>query len=121
MAVIDGDRLRGHLEGLELSVLERGEAHGLEVLRTLESAGEGALEMKEGSVYPALYRLENEGLIKARWDEETKGRRGPRRRLYKLTGKGVAALERGRAEWVVFARVVGGILGGGGASNRKRR
>src|SRR3954471_494656 len=108
---IAGDKLRGHLEGLVLSVLERGDAHGLEILRRLESAGEGTLEMKEGSLYPALYRLEREGLIKARWDEETKGRRGPRRRMYRLTGKGTAALARGREEWRQFARVLGGILG----------
>jgi DNA-binding PadR family transcriptional regulator len=109
---IGGDKLRGHLEGLVLSVLERGEGHGLEILRRLNVAGEGTLEMKEGSLYPALYRLEREGLIKARWDEETKGRRGPRRRVYRLTAKGTASLARGREEWRLFARVMGGILGG---------
>jgi PadR family transcriptional regulator PadR len=95
-----------------LAVLERGEAHGLEVLRRLAAAGEGALRLKEGSVYPALYRLEEGGMVEAAWEAETKGRRGARRRIYRLTGKGRAALERGRGEWREFARVIGGIMGG---------
>ena len=55
MKSIGGDKLRGHLETIVLSVLERGEAHGLEVLRRLEEAGCGLLHLKEGSLYPALY------------------------------------------------------------------
>ena len=78
---IDGNALRGHLETMILSVLENNEAHGFEVLRLLEEAGCGALRMKEGSLYPALYRLEEQGYVKARWESGTNDRRGPRRRL----------------------------------------
>ena len=46
--------------------------------------------LKEGSLYPALYRLEQEGLIAGRWEESGSGRPGPRRRVYRLTGKGAA-------------------------------
>src|ERR1051325_4200660 len=98
MPEISGDLLRGHLETLILSVLERSDAHGLEILRRLEGAGWGALRLKEGSLYPALYRLENEGLIAAEWEEETKGRRGARRRVYHLTRSGTKALAKGRDE-----------------------
>lgn len=111
MADIRGDQLRGHLESLILAALESGEAHGLEVLRRLQEAGCGALRLKEGSLYPALYRLENAGLVEAAWEEETKGRRGARRRLYRLTRRGTAALARGRREWQLFVRTIGGILG----------
>src|SRR4051812_29772565 len=65
MRSISGDKLRGHLEGLVLSVLESGPTHGLEILRRLERAGEGMLTLKEGSLYPALYRLEAAGLLSA--------------------------------------------------------
>ena len=61
MDSINGDMLRGHLETLVLSVLERGEAHGMEILRRLEVAASGVLRLKEGSLYPALYRLEAAG------------------------------------------------------------
>lgn len=111
MAEISGDQLRGHLETMILSVLDRGDAHGLEVLRRLEDAGCGALRLKEGSLYPALYRLENAGLIAAEWEEETKGRRGARRRIYHLTKAGTKALARGREAWANFVQILGGILG----------
>jgi DNA-binding PadR family transcriptional regulator len=111
MTEIRGDLLRGHLETLVLSALERGEAHGLEILRRLQEAGCGALRLKEGSLYPALYRLENAGLVQAAWEEETRGRRGARRRIYHLTRKGERALAQGRQEWWQLVRVIGGILG----------
>src|SRR4051795_10784556 len=98
MATIHGDTLRGHLENLVLSALGRGDAHGFEILKRLEEAGSGALKLKEGSLYPALYRLEAAGLIKGEWEKES-GRRGPRRRVYRLTGKGGKRLEAAREEF----------------------
>src|SRR5262245_6989973 len=111
MAAIHGDQLRGHLETMVLSTLERGEAHGLEILRRLDEAGCGLLQLKEGSLYPALYRLEAAGEVKATWEDDAQGRRGARRRLYRLTAKGRRKLDAGRAEWKQFVRVLGGILG----------
>ncbi len=110
---IGGNRLRGHLEGMVLSVLADAEAHGYEVLQRLEAAGEGALRLKEGTLYPVLYRLEAEGLVKGRWEDSRNGRRGPRRRLYRLTAKGKRELGRVRTDWTRFVRVVGGILEAG--------
>ena len=94
-----------------LSTLARGEAHGLEILRRLDEAGCGLLKLKEGSLYPALYRLEAAGEVKAVWEEETHGRKGARRRIYRLTTKGERKLNQGRIEWQQFAYIVGGILG----------
>jgi DNA-binding PadR family transcriptional regulator len=111
MEPINGDKLRGHLEAMILSTLERGEAHGLEILRRLEDAGCGLLRLKEGSLYPALYRLESAGEVTAVWEAETHGRRGARRRIYRLTAKGQRKLNAGRAEWQQFVQVIGGILG----------
>jgi PadR family transcriptional regulator PadR len=111
MQDISGDMLRGHLETLILSMLDQGQAHGLEIIRRLHESGCGALHLKEGSLYPALYRLENAGLVEATWEEETKGRRGARRRFYRLTAKGTKALDKGRKVWEHFVKVIGGILG----------
>jgi|SRR6516164_548687 DNA-binding PadR family transcriptional regulator len=111
MEAIQGDKLRGHLEAMILSTLERGEAHGLEILHRLEEAGCGLLRLKEGSLYPALYRLEATGAVRAVWESEPHGRRGARRRIYRLTPKGQRRLEAGRVEWQEFVRVLGGILG----------
>lgn len=111
MEPIQGDKLRGHLEAMVLAALERGDAHGLEILHRLDEAGCGLLRLKEGSLYPALYRLEGAGEVKAVWEEDSHGRRGARRRIYRLTPKGKRRLESGRIEWQAFVRVLGGILG----------
>ena len=102
--------MRGHLATLVLSVLAKGEAHGYEVLRRIESAGSGTLELREGTLYPALYRLEQAGLVAARWESENETRRGPRRRIYRLTSKGKAELDRGRASWRNFVSVIDRIV-----------
>ena len=111
MEPIGGNTLRGHLESLILSSLERGEAHGFEIWRRLEAAGSGALRLKEGSLYPALYRLEAAGEVRAAWEDGATERRGPRRRIYHLTPKGTRRLAAARAEWQHFVSTIGGILG----------
>jgi PadR family transcriptional regulator, regulatory protein PadR len=111
MNAIEGDRLRGHLETMVMSVLERGDAHGLEILRRLEESGCGLLRLKEGSLYPALYRLETAGKVASVWEEDSHGRRGARRRIYRLTSKGKRDLAKGREEWLSFVQIIGAIVG----------
>ena len=111
MPPIDGDKLRGHLETLILATLERDDAHGLEILRRLEVGGCGLLRLKEGSLYPALYRLEAAGEVEAIWEKDSGGRRGARRRIYHLPSKGSRKLQRHRGEWQTFVSTLGQILG----------
>ena len=111
MKTIKGDKLRGHLEVLVLASLEQGEAHGLEIVSQLERRGNDLLQLKEGSIYPALYRLEAAGYVKADWEAPDHGRRGARRRIYRITAKGRRRLTRGREEWQSFVNTIGGILG----------
>ena len=111
MKAITGDKLRGHLETMVLSVLERGETHGMEIIRRLDEAGCGLLRLKEGSLYPALYRLEAAGMVAVVREEPQQGRRGAPRRIYGLTTKGKRQLAKGRAEWASFVQIVGSIVG----------
>jgi DNA-binding PadR family transcriptional regulator len=110
MQRIERDTLRGHLDAMVLAALERGEAHGFEVLRRLEELGCGALALKEGTLYPVLYRLEAAALVRGEWEGDSAGRRGPRRRIYRLTDKGKRDLARRREDWTHFVSVVGRIL-----------
>jgi DNA-binding PadR family transcriptional regulator len=112
MGKIGGDTLRGHVKTLALAALERGEAHGFEILRRLRERSRGILELKEGTLYPALYRLEEAGCIRGEWEDNKQRHRGPRRRIYRLTIKGRKELAGRRGEWSAFVRVVGGIVGG---------
>src|SRR5436305_1052407 len=109
MPIIDGDKLRGHLETLILATLEKGPAHGLDILARLEQKGCGLLRLKEGSLYPALYRLESARLVEASWEKDAHGRRGARRRIYHLTPKGTRHLKQARGEFEQFATVLGSI------------
>jgi PadR family transcriptional regulator PadR len=111
MNEIAGEKLRGHLDTLILAALEQGEAHGLGVLQRLEAAGCGLLKLREGSLYPALYRLEAEGLVQSVAAPVPAGQRGATRRVYRLTAKGTRALVQGRQEWTSFVSVLNGILG----------
>ena len=110
MTEIQGNQLRGHLETLVLSILEQAAAHGFEVLRRLEEQGSGALRLKEGTLYPVLYRLVDAGWIAGRWDNGDEARRGPRRRIYRLTSRGKKELSRQRNHWRHFVSVIGGIV-----------
>lgn len=107
---INGDKLRGHLDGLILSVLAQGEAHGFDIIKQMEARGSGVLKLREGSLYPALYRLEGRGLIAGRWEDDEGRPRGARRRLYTLTEAGRGSLAEQRAAWRQFSAVVGAIL-----------
>lgn len=110
MKRIDGNLLRGHLETVVLAVLERREAHGFEIMQHLDSKSRGMLALKEGTLYPVLYRLENSGYISGEWDDETATRRGPRRRIYRMTKKGLKELEKRREAWSEFVSVVGSMV-----------
>ena len=109
---IQGDRLRGHLEAMILAILEQDPAHGFDIVKKLQDRGGGALHMREGTIYPVLYRMEASGLIQAKWDDSQKDRKGPRRKVYAVTRKGHRQLAQGRQEWEQFVNVVGGIIGG---------
>jgi DNA-binding PadR family transcriptional regulator len=102
------ERIRGHLDALLLSVLDAGPAHGYEVVSELRRRSAGEFDLPEGTVYPALYRLEAQGLLASDWD--TAG--GRRRRTYRITTAGRSALREATAEWRRFAAGVDALLGG---------
>lgn len=111
MNPIAGDQLRGHLDTMILATLDRGEAHGLAIIQHLEAAGCGLLKLKEGSLYPALYRLESAGLVASSEQPVPAGQRGARRRVYRLTRQGRGRLVEGRQQWQAFATVLSNVLG----------
>ena len=111
MNQITGDQLRGHLDTMILATLEGGEAHGLGVLQRLDAAGCGLLKLKEGSLYPALYRLEAAGLVASSEQPVPSGQKGAPRRVYRLTRKGRGVLAQGRDQFRKFTSIIGGILG----------
>jgi PadR family transcriptional regulator, regulatory protein PadR len=100
------DLLRGHLDRLLLAVLADAPGHGYEVTRRLRERSGGALGIPEGSLYPALHRLERAGLVESSWST-TDGRR---RRVYQLTPGGGRATRESRREWQAFSAAVDRVL-----------
>jgi DNA-binding PadR family transcriptional regulator len=97
---------RGQLDLLLLSVLAGGPAHGYRVIEQLRQESGGAFDLPEGTVYPALHRLERAGLLESRWSEEA----SRRRRVYAITDRGRTALEGRRREWSAFAGAVQAVI-----------
>src|SRR5947199_8725821 len=93
------DLIRGHLDLLILSVVDTGATHGYAIVEELRRRSGGEFDLPEGTVYPALYRLEGAGLLASDWQEVG----GRRRRVYRLTRSGSKALEGKRREWSAFA------------------
>ncbi len=102
------DRLHGHLDSLVLSVLQGGPAHGYGVVAELRRRSDGEFDLPEGTVYPALHRLERQGLLASGWSVEG----GRRRRVYRITAAGATALSKATADWRRFSLGVNAILGG---------
>ena len=103
-----GESLKGHLDLLILAVLSRGPLHGYAVIEELRTRSDAVFDLPEGTVYPALHRLEKAGLLSSSWSEDT----GRRRRTYDLTRKGRASLASGRSSWQDFSLAVSQVLKG---------
>jgi DNA-binding PadR family transcriptional regulator len=97
-----GESLKGHLDMLLLSVLRGAPAHGYAVVERLAEVSEGAFRLGEGTVYPALRRLEKAGLLRSSWTQFG----GRERRVYEVTAKGERALAGQRKEWERFVGAV---------------
>jgi PadR family transcriptional regulator PadR len=100
------DVLRGHLDGMILSVLEDEPLHGYAVMEALQRSSGGTLDLPTGTLYPALRRLERAGYLASEWS--TVG--GRRRRTYRLTASGKRMLADERTEWRAFAALIDGVL-----------
>ena len=104
---IEREFLKGSISLLLLNLLSRGEMYGYEILQEAARRSANAFEFKEGTLYPALHKLENEGLVESSEGME----KGRPRRYYRITKSGRGALSKDRAEWRELSRAVTMILG----------
>ncbi|MBC9883639.1 PadR family transcriptional regulator [Bradyrhizobium sp. INPA01-394B] len=106
---MEGEMLKGHLDMIVLAALSAGPAHGYAVIEEIRRRSGEAFDLPEGTIYPALHRLEQAGLLASRWTTSESGRR---RRVYALTRSGDRALAERRALWQQFSDAIGGLLEG---------
>ena len=100
------DVLTGQVDLLVLSVLEDGPAHGYALVEAIRERSTGVFDLAEGTIYPALYRLERKRLVTSEWQVVA----GRRRRLYSLTTRGRTELEQRRVDWRRFSSAVEAVL-----------
>ncbi len=104
---MDSKLLSGTVELLILEVISTGPTYGYEITQEVISRSNGYFELTEGSLYPALHRMERQKLLAAFWQEAE----GRRRKYYRLTAQGKKTLAEKKAEWEKFAKGVQGVLG----------
>jgi transcriptional regulator len=103
----DPDLVRGTLSTMLLEVISRRPMYGYEICKTVNARTDGYFNLREGSLYPALHKLEQEGLLKAFWEQANGGRR---RKYYEITDAGIKTLADKRREWSDFAAAVERVL-----------
>jgi len=101
------DLLQGTLDLLILRTLQKEPLHGWAIAERIEEVSEHVLEVNQGSLYPALHRLEHEGWIKAEWGVSELGRRA---RFYRLTPSGRRQLEHESQQWDQMTAAIGRVL-----------
>ena len=102
------DILQGTLDMLILRTLVMGPAHGHTIARVIENGSENALDVEQGSLYPALHRLEDRGMVCSEWGVSENNRRA---KFYRITGKGRKELSAAAGRWRRMTRAIGLILG----------
>jgi PadR family transcriptional regulator, regulatory protein PadR len=103
---MSGEQLKGHLEALVLATLETGPAHGYAIIESLRQSSGGVFDLPEGTIYPALHRLEGVGSVTS--SRETVD--GRQRRVYRLSRAGRRSLGASRESWREFSSAVTRIL-----------
>lgn len=107
---MDAQQLKGHLDLLLLATLEDGPRYGGQIIADVQTATGGYFNLREGTLYPALHRLEKNGFIKGEFQQLPRG--GSPVKVYHLTPSGKAELREEREKYERFSSAVRGVIGG---------
>jgi len=99
--------VKGSIDSLLLCLIGQQTMYGYQIIKELEDKSQGYFKYKEGTLYPALHRLEKAGLFAGKWEPTTGGRQ---RRYYHITNKGKGILEQKRAQWRDFLSAMNMII-----------
>jgi len=105
---MNNDMLRGTLDMMVLRTLVTGDAHGHTIAKIIERSSEDVLEVEQGSLYPALHRLEDRGWVSSYWGASESNRKA---RFYRLTAAGKKQLRTEASRWRQMARAIGLVMG----------
>lgn len=106
---INKETLKGHIDTLILSILAQGDCYGHQIAKDVRCISNNILQLKEGTMYLSLKRLESKGIIESYWGEEQNA--GGRRKYYKLTEKGIEVFTSKKNEWIMLRNIMDLFLG----------
>lgn len=106
---VNKELLKGSSVTVILTILNRREMYGYELIKEIEKESQGAFAFKEGTLYPVLHQLEKEGAIQSRWEDTESARK---RKFYKITAKGRKLLVEKKQEWVAFRSAIDQLITG---------
>ena len=108
---ISKEMIKGYIESIILSLLAEEDLYGYDIAKRVRNTSRDTFEIKEGTMYVVLKRLENNGLVESYWDDSLSG--GGRRRYHHISDKGEIYLKNSRKEWQFFKSIIDNFLGEG--------
>ena len=106
--MFDRELIKGSTSLIVLQLFLDRDMYGYQLVKEMEARSGNSLQVKEGTLYPALHKLELKGLIESYWEEQVKG---PARKYYRITDEGRKILENKTKEWTAFVRMINQVLG----------
>ena len=101
---INKEMIKGYIESIILSLLLDEDLYGYDISKKIRNISQDTFEIKEGTMYVVLKRLENNGLVESYWDDSISG--GGRRRYHHITSKGKSYLKNAKQEWLFFKGII---------------
>ena len=109
MMDIDKEILKGYIDAILMSLLSKRSMYGYELLKTVREISEDTFQLKEGTLYLSLKRLEKNGYVKSYWNDEDSG--GGRRKYYSIEDDGINYIQNKRLEWVFMKNLIDKFIG----------
>ncbi len=106
--VIDGQLLKGSISLMVLELLSRKDMYGYQIIKEMSQDSMGVFDLKEGTLYPVLHSLEQQGLVDAYWENSTNARK---RKYYHISEKGMKEVSKKKEHWQMFTNAVNNVLG----------
>lgn len=106
--MFDRELIKGSTSLIILQLLNSGDMYGYQIVKEMGQRSENALDVKEGTIYPGLHKLEEKGYITSYWKEQEKG---PARKYYAITEDGKGLLQEKKREWNSFVKMMNQMLG----------
>lgn len=108
--MLSSDIIKGNMSLIVLSSLIKGEKYGYEITKEVQNITNGTISLKEGSLYPALHKLERQKLVEGYWVQQEPGK--PARKYYRITDEGIKTVEQEKERWKSYISIMGRVIYG---------